>query len=159
PTSDYTSRKVSIVVGPSASNASLGRTHAPPSRMGMVSGGRLPRHETDAGRIDVDTGDDFGTLPPQYDVVFSGGHLNGEQSAIGGPNRRSPKPEPSTTSTSDTFWNLWASYAAANEVLMLVVVSEFIMTLSNSLAMTLCRVFHFYNLRLEHPDNCCFPRL
>ncbi|PBK97227.1 hypothetical protein ARMGADRAFT_1162167 [Armillaria gallica] len=54
--SDYTSRKTnraSVVAGLPASNASLGRIQ-PSSR--MVSRERLPRHEIDAGRVDVDDG-------------------------------------------------------------------------------------------------------
>ncbi|KAK0497817.1 hypothetical protein EDD18DRAFT_1351631 [Armillaria luteobubalina] len=95
-TSDYISRKVTVVGGPSASNGALsGRTHPPPPRMGVASpGGRLPRHETDAGRIDIDTGDDFGTLPPQYEMVFSSGRLNSEQSVTRGLSRESPRHEP-----------------------------------------------------------------
>ncbi len=90
--SDYTSRKTnraSVVAGLSASNASPGRIQ-PSSR--MVSRERLPRHEIDAGRVDVDDGD-FGTLPPQYEVVFSDGRLNSERIVTRGLSRRLSRPE------------------------------------------------------------------
>ncbi|KAK0445727.1 hypothetical protein EV421DRAFT_1794469 [Armillaria borealis] len=92
-TSDYTSRKTdraSVVAALSASNASPGRIH-PSSR--MVSRERLPRHEIDAGRVDVDDGD-FGTLPPQYEVVFSDGRLHSERTVTRGPSRRLSRHEP-----------------------------------------------------------------
>ncbi|SJL10697.1 uncharacterized protein ARMOST_14089 [Armillaria ostoyae] len=96
-TSDRTSRKTnraSVVAGASVSNSSSGRAH--PSSSRMVSSERLPRRETDAGRIDIDDdGDDLRTLPPGYEDIFSGGHLNGEQSVARGPILRLPtRPEP-----------------------------------------------------------------
>ncbi|KAK0466253.1 uncharacterized protein EV420DRAFT_1759456 [Desarmillaria tabescens] len=96
-TSEYTSRRTnraSLVGGPSVSDPSSGRIH--PSSSRMASSERLPRRETDAGRIDVDDDDDFGTLPPGYEDIFSGGRLNGEQSesVTRGPSRRLPRPEP-----------------------------------------------------------------
>ncbi|SJL10694.1 uncharacterized protein ARMOST_14086 [Armillaria ostoyae] len=96
-TSDRTSRKTnraSVVAGASVSNSSSGRAH--PSSSRMASSERLPRRETDAGRIDIDDdGDDLRTLPPGYEDIFSGGHLNGEQSVARGPILRLPtRPEP-----------------------------------------------------------------
>ncbi|KAK0209011.1 hypothetical protein DFS33DRAFT_494960 [Desarmillaria ectypa] len=93
--SDYTSRKTneaSVAAGPSVSNAPSGRGH--PSSSRAASSECLPRRETDAGRIDVDDdGDDFGTLPPGYEDIFSGGRPNGEQPVTRGLSRRLPRPE------------------------------------------------------------------
>ncbi|KAK0224093.1 hypothetical protein IW262DRAFT_1492952 [Armillaria fumosa] len=96
-TSDGTSRKTnrtSIVAGASVSNSSSGRTH--PSSSRMASSERPPRRETDAGRIDIDDDDDdLRTLPPEYEDIFRGGHLNGEQSVARRLSRRLPtRPEP-----------------------------------------------------------------
>ncbi|KAK0194612.1 hypothetical protein F5146DRAFT_1036704 [Armillaria mellea] len=92
-TSDRTSRKTnrtSVVAGASVSNLSSGRTHPSSSRMVLGSNERLPRRETDAGRIDIDDdGDDLGMLPPGYEDIFSG-HLNGERSVARGPSNRLP---------------------------------------------------------------------
>ncbi|KAK0498990.1 hypothetical protein EDD18DRAFT_1460990 [Armillaria luteobubalina] len=75
-TSDSTSRKrnrTPVVAGASVSNSeSLGHTH--PSSSRMASSERLPRRETDAGRIDFDDDDDdLRTLPPEYEDIFRGG--------------------------------------------------------------------------------------
>ncbi|KAK0484508.1 hypothetical protein IW261DRAFT_1560157 [Armillaria novae-zelandiae] len=92
--SDRTSRKTNRTPGASVSNSSSGRPH--PSSSRMASGERLPRRETDAGRIDIGDDDDYlRTLPPEYEDIFSGGHLNGEQSVTRGLSRRLPtRPEP-----------------------------------------------------------------
>ncbi|PBL00289.1 hypothetical protein ARMGADRAFT_1159642 [Armillaria gallica] len=94
-TSDYASRKAngaSVATRALASDASSGRVHTSSSR--MTSSERLPRRETDAGRIDVDDGDDdFATLPPGYEDIFSGERPNGEQPVTSGLNRRLPRPE------------------------------------------------------------------
>ncbi len=83
------------MAGASVLNSSSGRTHPSSSRI-VASSERLPRRETDAGRIDIDDdGDDLRTLPPGYEDIFSGGHLDSEQSVARGPSRRLPtRPEP-----------------------------------------------------------------
>ncbi|PBK63761.1 hypothetical protein ARMSODRAFT_1023660 [Armillaria solidipes] len=91
-TSDHSSRKTnrtSVVAGASVSNSSSGRVH--PSSSRMASSECLPQRETDAGRIDIDNDDDdLRTLPPGYEDIFSGGHLDGEQSVARGPSCRLP---------------------------------------------------------------------
>ncbi|KAK0199134.1 hypothetical protein F5146DRAFT_974009 [Armillaria mellea] len=91
-TSDYTSRRA--MGGALASDTSSGRAPASSSR--MASSERLPRRETDAGRIDVDDDDDdddLATLPPGYEDIFSGERPNGEQPVTRGLSRRLPRPE------------------------------------------------------------------
>ncbi|KAK0500790.1 hypothetical protein EDD18DRAFT_1145864 [Armillaria luteobubalina] len=94
-TSEYTSRRtngVSVATKALTSDASSGR--APASSSLMTSSERLPRRETDAGRIDVDDDDDdFATLPPGYEDVFSGERPNGGQPVTRGLSRRLPEPE------------------------------------------------------------------
>ncbi|KAK0498988.1 hypothetical protein EDD18DRAFT_1350422 [Armillaria luteobubalina] len=86
--------RTSIAAGISVSNPLPGHTRISSSR--MASSERLPRRETDAGRIDIDDdGSDLRTLPPEYEDIFSGGHLNNEQSVAGRLSRRLPtRPEP-----------------------------------------------------------------
>ncbi|KAK0433974.1 hypothetical protein EV421DRAFT_1360939 [Armillaria borealis] len=94
-TPDHPSRRAngaSVATKALASDASSGRARASSSR--MASSERLPRRETDAGRIDVDDDDDdFATLPPGYEDIFSGGRPNGEQPVTRGLSRRLPRPE------------------------------------------------------------------
>ncbi|KAK0484506.1 hypothetical protein IW261DRAFT_1456995 [Armillaria novae-zelandiae] len=88
-TSDYTPQKTNRTPGASVLNSSSGRTQ--PSSSRMASSDRLPRRETDAGRIDIgDDDDDLRTLPPEYEDVFSRGQSIGVTRRLSG---RLPEPQ------------------------------------------------------------------
>ncbi|KAK0207227.1 hypothetical protein IW262DRAFT_1536737 [Armillaria fumosa] len=77
-------RRVSVAAGPTIPNASLGEAY--PSSSRMAYGELRPQRENDVGRIDADdtSGNNNASLPPGYEDIVSGGHLDDEQLTTGG---------------------------------------------------------------------------